>query len=347
MAKITIKDVAEHAGVSTATVSYVINNTKYVTKETKQKVLLSINELDYKPNLAARSLKQGKRNLIGFVVPDLTNVFYANIIEEVEKAILPYDYRIVISQTKEKEKREIDSISALTSGIVDGIIITSTVTSYKKLETVIPKNFPTVFIDRLLDDSSQDTILVDTYQSVKKGVQKLLDDGHQRIGMITGIPHISTSLDRLNGYKDALKENQIEINPALIKFADSMRHSAVPHAKNLLENGCTALVVSNGIMTVDVIQFFQDNNIPIGQKGGIDLLGFNDFGGINHTLYYIHSIDQPTSIVGKAAAEQIINRIKNPDMATRKIIFESELLLKHEAKQTLFSPELKWTSILK
>jgi LacI family transcriptional regulator len=346
MGKITIKDVAEHAGVSTATVSHVINKTRFVTDETKEKVLISVDELGYRPNLMARSFKQGRRNLIGFVVPDLNNIFYSDIIEEVERTILPYDYRLVTSHTKETKKRESDFIDSLTSGIVDGIIITSTMSSYEELEKHIPKDFPTVFIDRLLDNCPHDTILVDTFKSVRVGVQSLIEYGHRKIGFITGIPHISTSIERLNAYIKTLETNNIPIDKKLICYGDSMSQSAMPHVKSLLQLGCTALVIGNGIMTVDVIYFLQENNIPIGEKNGVDIVGFNDYGGINHLLHYIYSIDQPTKAVGKAAGEQIIERINNPKIPTRQIIFESTLCKKHQFKAKLSVKNLEWKSIL-
>lgn len=123
----TIKDVAKRAGVSIATVSYVMNGTKNISRQTRDRVIAAIRELNYAPNQAAKSFKTGKKNIIAFIVPDISNNYFANIIESLEDEIGRSAYRLILANTKESKENEISQIKYLTSGTVDGIVLASTV----------------------------------------------------------------------------------------------------------------------------------------------------------------------------------------------------------------------------
>ena len=148
MSKVSIRDVAALAGVSTATVSHVINNTRYVKEETKRLVLKSIEELHYSPDATARSFKTGKRNLIAFIVPDISNPFFATMIEEVENVISKEGFKLLVINTKETKEREIDNLRILSSGIVDGFVLASTVENYSDISGIVPPSIPVVLGDR-------------------------------------------------------------------------------------------------------------------------------------------------------------------------------------------------------
>lgn len=164
-----MRDVARHAGVSVATVSHVINNTRFVSPDTKARVLKSIQELDYSPDATARSFKTGRRNLIGFVVPDIANSFFATIIEESESVIARKGFRLIVVNTKETKQREADHLRALTSGVVDGLIVASTMENYLEFSQNISSSLPIVFIDRSLEGSLCDTIMIQNYNAVYRG----------------------------------------------------------------------------------------------------------------------------------------------------------------------------------
>jgi len=345
MAKVTIREVAKHAGVSTATVSHVLNGTRFVMDKTKKKVLASIKALDYTPDVMARSFKQGRRHLIGFIVPDIINIFYSAIIEEIENTISKHNYRLVTVHTKETKAREADGIRSLASGIVDGIIVASTMESFSEIAPLKKPEFPMIFVDRLLPGCLCDTVLTNNYYSVSAGVQQLISDGHRRIGFITGLPHLSTTHERLEAYCDTLKNNGIRVEDALICQADSMRQSAIPLARGLLETGCTALVVSNNIMTEDVLFYLEENGIPIGRKNGIDILGYNEGALTTHIIRSIHSIDQPSKAIGRAAGEQIIDRILHPEAPVRQIVLQATLTKKDPPPSQADKKPLKWKSL--
>ena len=146
--KVTISDVAKLAGVSTATVSHTINSTRYVSGETRDKVYRAIAELGYTPDASARSFRTGKKKTIGFIVPDISNKFFATMIEAVENCLSAHGYHLIIANTKENAEREETNIRLLSAGLVDGLLIASTIEDFSRFESLIPAGFPVVLVDR-------------------------------------------------------------------------------------------------------------------------------------------------------------------------------------------------------
>ena len=140
--KVTISDVARLAGVSTATVSHTINSTRYVSGETKEKVYRAIAELGYTPDASARSFRTGKKKTIGFIVPDISNKFFATMIESVENYLSAHGYHLIIANTKENPEREETNIRLLTAGLVDGLLVASTMDDFQRFDALIPAGFP-------------------------------------------------------------------------------------------------------------------------------------------------------------------------------------------------------------
>ena len=166
MANASMRDVAARAGVSVATVSHVINNTRYVAEGTRERVQAAIEELNYNPDTMARIFKTGRTNLVGFVVPNISDPFFSTLIEEVESVLSRQNYRLVVTNSHEDEQREIENLRFLCNGLVDGIIIASAQRSYESIQKVLPENFPIVFIDRTVAFCPKDVIRVNTYSTV-------------------------------------------------------------------------------------------------------------------------------------------------------------------------------------
>ena len=149
--KVTISDVARLAGVSTATVSHTINNTRYVSGDTKEKVYQAIRQLGYTPDASARSFRTGKKKTIGFIVPDISNKFFGTIIESAENYLSAQGYHLIIANTKESMDREETTLRLLTAGLVDGLLVASTMDDFARLDGLIPAGFPVVLVDRTFE----------------------------------------------------------------------------------------------------------------------------------------------------------------------------------------------------
>lgn len=319
----TIKDVAKHAGVSIATVSHTINGTKYVTPETRQRVLQAIEELNYTTNQTAKSFKTGKKNIIAFIVPDISNNYFANIVDAMEDELGKSGYHLILTNSKESIEREIQHLKYLTSGIVDGIILASAAQNYSEIAPWIPKDFPIVLIDRKLDNCPLDIINISDANAISSGISRLILNGHTRIGYIGDFPHLSTAKERLRAYMDTLETNHIPIDPDIICNTNSFSHEAVQLTARLLQNHCTAIVIGNNIMTIDAYSYLFRNKEKYSK---VQLLGY-----YHRELMRLFSSKDGIIIpnekdMGIAASRQILSRIKEPGQPQKEIIICSQYL---------------------
>lgn len=318
---VSISDVARDAGVSVATVSYVINNTKSVKPETKEKVECSIRNLGFRPNMIARSFKTGKKNLVAFVVPDIANNFFATLIESIEQVLAAKNVKLMILNTKETKKKELDLINVVANGVVDGFIIASTVEHYRELKTVLPSNLPLIFIDRKIEGCPYDSITVNCYKALCEGVENLISKGHRKIGYITGLSRISTTKERLKAYEDTMKAHSL-YDPSLVVVGDSMRHCVDEHLEKLLDLGCTSIAISNNIMGAEaMIQMNRRGVIP---GKDIEILGFLDGGEMQYGFHNIDLVCQPTAELGVAAGKRMLERLGNPNLSVSSIVLQAK-----------------------
>lgn len=317
----TIKDVAKQAGVSIATVSHIVNGTKSVTPKTRKKVLKAIEELNYATNQTAKSFKTGHKNMIAFVVPDISNNYFANIIDSLEEELRKSGYHLIITNTKEKREWEFQQLKYLTSGITDGIILASTARTYTEICSYIPDGFPVVLIDRNLDDSPLDIVSVSDSRAITDGMCRLILNGHTKIGYIGDFPHLSTARERLKTYKDILKNHGIPINETFIRSTSSLSHEAYHITGELLADGCTAIVIGNNLMTADAYSYLYKNGKAFPD---VQILGY-----YHRDLAQFFSSEDGIIVMnekdmGIAAARQILDRIKNPEQSQKKIIIYNQ-----------------------
>ena len=311
--KVTISDVAKLAGVSTATVSHTINSTRYVSGETRDKVYRAIAELGYTPDASARSFRTGKKKTIGFIVPDISNKFFATMIEAVENCLSAHGYHLIIANTKENAEREETNIRLLSAGLVDGLLIASTIEDFSRFESLIPAGFPVVLVDRTFEAKRFPSVSVSNFQPIYRSVCRLAGKGDKRIGIIGGLPRLSSTRERIAAYREAVADCGLPQDEALIRFGNSMENSARACLDELLEQKCDAIVVAQGLMASDTVIYLHEKGLRLGED--IDLVTFVDYdSNINH-LYssQMDCIVQPVEKLGEAAGEQILQRIETPD----------------------------------
>ena len=311
--KVTISDVAKLAGVSTATVSHTINNTRYVSNETKEKVYKAIAELGYTPDASARSFRTGKKRTIGFIVPDIANKFFATMIEAVENYLSAHGYQLIIANTKENMEREETNIRLLTAGLVDGLLIASTMDDFQRFDALIPAGFPVVLVDRTFPAKKYSSICVSNFQPIYRSVCRLAGKGDRRIGIIGGLPRLSTTTERISAYQQAMADCGLPEDPDLIRYGDSMEKSAAGCLEELLDRQCDAIIVCQGLMASETIIYLHQKGIQLAQD--IDLVSFVDYDSDVYALYadQMDTIIQPVEELGEAAGEQILRRVEEPD----------------------------------
>ncbi len=308
MKKASMLDVAKEANVSVATVSHVINKDKAVSAKTRENVLNAIEKLNYSPNLVARGFKTGKRGIIGFIVPDIANPFFATLIEEVESIICKEGYQLIIANTKETKESEYQNIKVLSSSFVDGFIIASTLEDFNELKGALPDGFPAIFIDRSILNCPYKTICINSYNATKESIEYLINRGHKKIGYITGLLRISTSRERLQAYKDAMDKAGLD-SSSYVRIGNSMSHCVEEHLSSLLDEGCTSLVIANNLMATEALIQLIESGVYSAKK--LDIVGFKDSDQAQYGLQHMSLIVQPTSQLGWLAGMQILETIKN------------------------------------
>lgn len=313
----TIKDVAKHAGVSIATVSHIINGTKAVTPQTRERVLKAIKELNYTANQTAKSFKTGKKNIIAFIVPDISNNYFSNITESLEEELANYGYHLILTNTKESKEHEIQQLRYLTSGIADGIILASTVHDYAEISPYIPDGFPVVLVDRRLENCPLDIISISDTGAITNGVNRLIQNGHSRIGYIGDSTRLSTSQERLQTYLDVLKRNHILVEKDLIQETNSLSHEAYFLTEKLLQKECTAIVIGNNIMTLEAYSYLYKHRESFPD---VQILGY-----YHRDLTHLFSSRDGIIIlnekdIGISAGKQILKRIEQPDLPQKEIV---------------------------
>ncbi len=321
--KVTISDVARLAGVSTATVSHTINNTRYVSGETREKVCQAIRQLGYTPDASARSFRTGKKKTIGFIVPDISNKFFGTIIESAENELSAQGYHLIIANTKESMEREETSLRLLTAGLVDGLLVASTMDSFSRLEALIPAGFPVVLVDRTFEDQTCPSVSVSNFQPIYRSVCRLAARGKRRVGIVGGLPRLSTTKERIAAYRAAVADCGLPQEEGLILCGDSMENSAPPCLDQLLERGCDAILVCQGLMASVTIAYLRGKGIQ--PRRDLDLVSFVDYDTRAYEFYYdqVDRIVQPVEKLGKTAGEQILLRVERPDAPVAERVLTS------------------------
>jgi LacI family transcriptional regulator len=317
--KIGIRDVAKRAGVSVATVSHVINNTRFVSDDTRSRVLDSIKELGYFPDQMARVFKTGRRNLIGIVVPDIANIYWASIIEAVENTLTAKGFKLIIVNTRETESREKSGIPMIASGVVDGLIIASTLTDFSEIKKLVPKSFPMVFIDRVVANCPCDTIITSDYDAIHQGIERLIRKGHTRIGHLAGLARLSPIQERMSAYEEVMHENGLALKDGYVRYIDSVFTSAAALVPRMMDAGCTALFITSHVMTDDVFAYCDEHDLHL------DLLGYSQ-AVFDYKHRRMDLIEQPCAELGRRAGLQILQRIENPSSPVSNMVIPSILV---------------------
>ncbi|MNH83612.1 Ribose operon repressor [compost metagenome] len=327
---VKISDVAIEAGVSTATVSNVINNTRYVSVEMKQRVTEAMNRLGYMPNPVARSLRSRKSNTIGLIVPiktrDNADNFYLSVANGIESVLKSSGYHLLLSNSQEDPVEEIKRIQMFNTQRIDGLIIAPTCGLCSGNEELFG-DYPVVFIDRKPSALAGDWVLVDGMKGAYRAVAALLDKGHRRIGCIAGLMDISTSRERMEGYRRALSQYGIAYCESLVRIGDMSLESGYELTGQLLkESRVTALFIANNAMSRGALKYLKENQIKV--PDDIALIGFDDYEWTEFVSPALSVIRQPSNELGIKAAEMLLSRIKNDNLETQGHMFDAELVVR-------------------
>jgi DNA-binding LacI/PurR family transcriptional regulator len=334
--KKNIKDVAKKAGVSVATVSRVLSNSNNVKKQTQEKVLKAVSELNYEINAVARNLRQEKTYSIGIILGNVLSQFYSVIAKSVEDTANKFGYNTILCNGDENPEKELNYLKVLKSNRVDGIIITPTGKNASYINHLINSGTHVVLLDRLIERVDCDTVLVDNVDGAYKAVKYLITKGYKKIGIVNGYLDRTTGAERLEGYLKALREAGIAKDNNLIKIGDFKKESGEKLTKELLnqQNKPEAIFTTNIDMSIGTLIAIRELKLRIPEDIGI--VCFDDSDWIEIFEPPITVIRQPVYKLGSVASELLIKKIerKKEDLNVQAeiITLNTELIIRNSTK---------------
>lgn len=315
MKKTSIKDIAKLSGVSVATVSRVINDNGRFSEETRQKVLAVIKETNYQMNFSAKSLRMNKSFSVGILVPDISNYFFSSVVQQMEAILFEQGYSTIICNTGRNLDKELAYLNMLESKMVDGLIVISGADEFGFNYSNAENGIPYVCIDRQPKDK-KDTIFISSnhYQGAFEATEALIHAGAKSPVIFMHSRQSSSAKERLKGFQDALKKNNIQMDPELSIFTIDLQKP--DYQKNIATFVQKAKKIDGIFAINDHIAIELLNFLPtIGKKipDDIKLIGFDDTPQCNYTVPKLSSVKQNIPEIAQITVDNLISIIKNPE----------------------------------
>lgn len=318
----TMRDVAKLAGVSVATVSAVINGSATVSEMRAQRVRTAMETLDYHADQIARSLKTGRSNVIGMVIPDITNAFYTEVIVGAEETAARAGLSVILCHANEDPAQEQKQLSTLFSHRVDGVLMACSDSSVA-YDRLTRRRFPIIFFDRIPQGVKCGCVATDNFMGGYLAAQHLIALGHQRIALIAGNLEMSTHAHRVAGFKKAMREAQL---PNFHEYCNTGRlhiESGYQFGRELLglSERFTAVFCSNNKMLLGFVRAMNEMRVACPEQ--VSVVGFDDFAWTEHAHPRLTVVAQPSRELGARAMELLINRIAGE--AESQVLLQPEL----------------------
>lgn len=308
-----IKDVAAMAGVSASTVSRVLSGKSYVNAQTRQRVLEAVKQMDYSPNVLAKSLKMGRSNTIALMVPSIQNLIFPDITRGVEDTARKNGFTVVLCNTDEDVEIEKSYINKLKKRWIDGFIVCSMMPGSDHIRVLRDEGFPLVVVSRCSKEDHLDAVIVDNYQAAYNAVNYLIRTGHRRIALALGREEVILYRERCEGYLAALRDNQIPIEENLIMRETNGNNSFYYLTKSMLAGDAwpDAIFATSDPKAIVILHALHDVGVRIPED--ISVLGFDNVYMSALVEPPLSTVAQPLYEMGVVAATKLINQIKFKD----------------------------------
>ncbi|MPY49113.1 LacI family DNA-binding transcriptional regulator [Streptomyces acidicola] len=320
----TMVDVAQHAGVSVATVSHVLNNTRAVRPRTRQLVLDAIEALGYTPNTLARSLVTSRTRSIGLAVSAVSNPYFTEILQGVEAGALEHGYSLLIADPHDDPEHERKVVQLLHERRVDGMIVAPSARPEGLLDHLRRHDVPTVFLDRLVtapegDPFRFDQVCTENTEPMAQLVRHLAGLGHRRIGLVAGLSGLSTTDERTTGYRLGLRTAGLPYDEWLVARGDSDAEVSRRVTRELLTRSSppTALVTGNNAMTIGALRALGELGVSV--PDDVALCCFDDFAWADLFHPRLTAIAQPSKEIGGQAVRLLLERLATPEQDARTV----------------------------
>ncbi|MCY7360248.1 MAG: LacI family transcriptional regulator [Rudanella sp.] len=340
MRKVSLKDIAQKAQVSTALVSYVLNGKEKesrVGEEMAAKIRQIAQELNYQPNYLAQSLRSGKTQTIGLILADISNPFFANVARIVEDEAKRNGYTVIIGSSDENANKSKDLLDVLIKRQVDGFIIVSCEDSDEQVQELVDKHIPFVLLDRYFPAIATDFISTDHYEAAFEGGKHLITNGYQRIGMIayeSGMFHMD---ERIRGYQNALNDSRIPFREEWLKKVrfTYIEQEVKPAIDELISatEPVDALIFATYGLAINGLKYI--NELRLNVPDDLAIVSFGQAEAFD--LYYcpITYLRQPIGLLGQTAVKLLVEKMDSTNKEPTQILMKAELVARESSKSKM------------
>ncbi|MEX1349827.1 MAG: LacI family DNA-binding transcriptional regulator [Desulfobacterales bacterium] len=323
---VKIKNVADAAGVSTATVSRVLANKPHVRPEVKQRVMEVVRKLNYQPNRAAQSLRSNTSKIIALIVADIENPFFQKVSRAVDDTAQELGYNVIVCNTDEDPEKERECLELLRVGNLAGAILAPTLAGLENFNDIYSLDTPVVMIDRHASNYDVDNVLIDNVSSAHRIVTHLIEHGYRRLAGVFGSS--TTGRERHDGFLKALKDHDIKPLKDLIKFTEAREEDGFKVAMKLLKmrDRPDAIITSNSLLAAGILLAIRESGLAV--PDDIAFASFDDTTWAKLIEPSLTVIEQPTYEIGRTAAELLIKRIQDPTRSNREVVLKTKLIVR-------------------
>lgn len=327
--KTSLKDIAKEAGVSIATVSYVLSKQENsgVSQEVSDRIKEIAKRLNYRPNQIAKSLQSGKSQTIGLIVADISNPFFAQIARIVEDEAKKYGYTVIFGSSDEKATKSHDLIKFLLNRQVDGFIITPTEGSEDQIKLLGEQNVPFVLIDRYFPNIDTNYVAIDNYKAAYEATKKLMENGKKRIGMVAYSTELQHMKERVQGHMDALgdkvNDGSLVKEIAFDKIVENMPKAIESLVKG--NNPVDAIFFATNTLGVIGLKYLDELKLRV--PNDVAVIVFDE-SEVFHFFYCpLTYVKQPLADLAKKAVTVLLNNIKDPNAKPNKVKLDAQLVI--------------------
>ena len=324
---VKIKDVADAAGVSTATVSRVLANKPHVREEVRKRVMAVVKELKYQPNRVAQSLRSNTSKIIALIIADIENPFFQRVSRAVDDVAQELGYTVMLCNTDEDPVKEKRCLDLLRVENVAGIILSPTIKGLANFNETYSFDIPMVMIDRHVSNFDVDNVLIDNVSSAQTIVSHLIEHGYKRIAGVFGAES-TTGRERREGFLKALHDHDIKPINDLIKYSNPREDDGFKTVMSLLgrKDRPDAIFTSNSLLASGTIRAIRKSKLSIPRD--IAVASFDDTSWAKLIEPALTVIEQPTYEIGRTATEMLIKRINDPSRANREVVLQTKLIVR-------------------
>lgn len=327
----SIKDIAQEAGVAISTVSNVINNSRFVTSQTKEKVLNAIKKIGYRPNIIARGLRIHSTRTVAVIVPDISSSFFSQVINGIEEIARKRNYTMILGCTSFDFNEEERITNILLDSFIDGFIFFSGFDNYELIKKIYDRNIPVVALDKDLGETDIPTVVIDNFAAAQSCVDYLCSLGHKKIGYVSFTYDNQTTVrKRFEGYINGLKKNNISFDPDLVLMNQEMRlHETVSTyetARNFLKKGNipTAFLTVADMFAFGLLRALKDEGFKVPLD--VSVMGFDNILFSQYSDPLLTTLKQPKKLMGNIAMNLLLDIIEGGEVKDKRIIIPTTII---------------------